>query len=149
MDHGVRDFNAGGKRVEDKPACLLLEKMNELTIGGKVFFIAEDGGGEVALESFRGAEKILRRFAIHQQSVGTEDLFAKSRRDKKLIEADRKDLRSCLKTGSGFGLTGLGSKWNFLGAGFGCAVVFAGDAGGEQGEGLRFPDQRFQLLKKS
>ena len=48
MNHGVGDFNAGRKSVEDEAAGLLFEDGYKLAVGCEVVVIAEDGGGEVA-----------------------------------------------------------------------------------------------------
>ena len=51
MHHGVRDFDAGGKAVEDEPAGLLLEDLDEFPVRGEIVFIAEQRRRQVAVES--------------------------------------------------------------------------------------------------
>ena len=79
MHHGVADFDAGGKCVEDQPSGLLFEDLNQFAIGGEIVFIAEDCRSQVPVESMRGAQIIAGVFAANQQRVGSEDFLCQRR----------------------------------------------------------------------
>ena len=77
MHHGVGDFDAGGESVEDEAAGFLFEDLDQLSVRGEVFVVAEDGCGEVAVEGASGAKHVLRVVAVDQQGVGAEDFAGK------------------------------------------------------------------------
>ena len=45
VNHGVRNFDAGGESVEDDASGFLLKNVDELAIGGEIVFVSEDGRG--------------------------------------------------------------------------------------------------------
>ena len=92
MDHRVGHFYAGGKSVEEQAAGFLFEDGDEFAIGGEVVVIAEDGGGEVAVEGARGAQIVMRGIAIDKQCVGAKDFVGEFGLADELIEADRESL---------------------------------------------------------
>ena len=77
MHHRVRNFNAGGKTVEDESAGFLLKDADELPVGGEVVFIAEDGGGEVAVEGL-GDEFQIDLVRSYHKGVRTKNLLRKT-----------------------------------------------------------------------
>ncbi len=88
VDHGVGDFDAGGESVEDEAAGFLFEDLDEFTVGGEVVFVAEDGGGEMAVEGACGAQIVARGIAIDEQGIGAEDFAGKVGLGEELIEAE-------------------------------------------------------------
>ncbi len=85
------DFDAGGKSVEEDAAGFLFENGYEFAIGGEVVVIAENGSGEVAVESSRGAQIVMRGIAIDEQCVGAKDFVGEVGLADELIEADREE----------------------------------------------------------
>ncbi len=72
VDHGVGDFDAGGKAVEDDAAGLLLEYLDQLAVGGEIFVVAEDGCGEVAVEPL-GDEFHIDCVASNEKRIRAKD----------------------------------------------------------------------------
>ncbi len=50
------DFYAGGVAVYEEAAGFLFEDLDELAMGEEVGFVAEKGGGEVAVQRAGGTE---------------------------------------------------------------------------------------------
>jgi hypothetical protein len=102
----------------------------------------------MAVEGAGGADVVVSIVAVDEQSVGTEDFFGELRLAEELIETDGEELR----LGGEAGLRGVGggdgSEGDALGARFAGADVLAGDAGGEQSEGLGLFDEGLEFVKE-
>lgn len=97
VNHGVCDFDAGGKSVEDDASCFLLEDMDEFAIGGEILFIAEDGGGEMAGEGAGSLEVVLCRATADKECMRAEDLVGKVRLSEQLVERNGEELCVCVE----------------------------------------------------
>ena len=139
MDHGVCDFDSRGECVEDEAAGFLLEDLDEFSIGGEIVFVAEDGGGEMAGEGVRGAQVVVRAGAVYEERVRAKDFVGEMWFTDELIEWNAEELRGGMERSGA--VLAFREKVSFSGDGsvpgaiFGCAIVFACDAAGEQRKG--------------
>lgn len=49
MNHGMTNFNAGGKPVDDQPSCLPFENGDEIRICPKIIIRRPERGGQMSL----------------------------------------------------------------------------------------------------
>ena len=102
MHHGMGDFNAGGKAVEDEPAGLLLEDLNQLAVGGEVFFIAKQSCSQVAVEGGGGAKIVQCAVAVYKQRIGAKDFLGQRRVREQVVDAGFEKLARDARTADVF-----------------------------------------------
>jgi len=72
-------LDAGGEAVEDEAAGFALKDGDQIALGSQVGVGAEEGCGQVAVESFGGAQVAGCGGAVDEQRVGPEDFFGELR----------------------------------------------------------------------
>jgi len=152
MDHGMRDFDAGGESVEDDAAGFLLEDLDEFAIGGKVVFVAEDGGGEMAGKGAGGLEVVLCFAAADNEGIGAEDFVGEFRLAQELVEGNREELCLGVEWPSAVAVfrrgVRLGGEGELLGTSGRSSIIFASNSTGEKREGMRLFDEGFEFIAK-